>query len=128
MSNQLIDRILTVLATLVAAYFVYRASTRATAATREGNQLSWVKEARDEARIARQDAEKAEQAADAARSKARAAERHLDELEEQVVSLSGWVVRVVGWAQDPDIDHAALRRLINGGPPSWRRRPPEEDR
>lgn len=121
MDSVIIERVITGGVAIAASFLAFRANTRASAVQQEAGQLSWVREARQEARDAKVDSEKAEEKADSANRRAAAAERRLTDVEDQIGEAFAWIARVVSWAQDPNISHDELIRLINGGPPTWRR-------
>lgn len=126
--------LISVAATLLSAYAVYRASSNATKVNEKNQtseaQLKWTQQAMSEATSAKSDAEEAKSAAKAAEAAARiairqsgeateraiAAEERLSNVESLSRSLMRWIEEIVSAAHDDNIPDSEVRRLINGGP------------
>lgn len=108
------------LCALAAGIFGGIASIRATKTNQEANQIKWLADAREQSVTIRADLDKArDDLADTRRDLVQT-KRQVTEQRDLIEEVTRWIIRVVDWAHDETVDAAELRRLINGGPASFR--------
>lgn len=108
------------LCALAAGIFAGIASIRATKTNQEANQIKWLADAREQTVTIRRDLDKTQEDLATTRRDLVQTKRQITEQSDLVEEATRWIMRVIDWAHDDTVDHAELRRLINGGPPSLR--------
>lgn len=103
-------------ASITAAWFAYRGSTRATVVNERANELQWVKELRAEAADARRESS-------AARAEAAECHRQLTTVRREATALADELHRIVRAIHDPYMSVDRLRAMVpfppvNGSTPS----------